>query len=210
MLKCLKPIMIIAATAVLAPTTAIAQQGPPAQRAAPPSDDAMPQACGPDVQQLCAGVRPGQGRIVRCLQSRRSEVSEGCRLFLQTQISPTQGPPPAATQAPPPDQPPRKTTTRRTPPGASPPDATQAPPPDQPPRLDARDRRSPSGPGGSLRAACHDDRVKLCSNTRSFNQIIQCLSSRQSELSDSCRTYIDQNQAGRPGPAARRRPPQKQ
>ena len=36
-------------------------------------------ACHLDVQQLCANVTPGAGRIARCLSERRDEISEYCR-----------------------------------------------------------------------------------------------------------------------------------
>lgn len=35
-------------------------------------------ACAGDVQRLCQGVEPGEGRILQCLQDRAQDVSEGC------------------------------------------------------------------------------------------------------------------------------------
>ena len=41
------------------------------------------QACGGDYRKLCADVTPGGGRIIACMQARKSEVSEGCRQALR-------------------------------------------------------------------------------------------------------------------------------
>lgn len=40
---------------------------------------AMTQACRPDVQRLCEGVRPGEGRILACLYEQADRVSAPCR-----------------------------------------------------------------------------------------------------------------------------------
>jgi Cysteine rich repeat len=40
-------------------------------------------ACRDDVQRLCGDVASGQGRIVRCLAERRSEISAQCRSAMQ-------------------------------------------------------------------------------------------------------------------------------
>ena len=56
---------------------------PPA--AAPPSgavQDALSEAraaCATDVQNLCAGVEPGGGRILACLKQHKAQVSDPCR-----------------------------------------------------------------------------------------------------------------------------------
>ncbi len=39
-------------------------------------------ACLNDIRALCAGVRPGQGRIGSCIQSQFAELSPSCRLEL--------------------------------------------------------------------------------------------------------------------------------
>jgi hypothetical protein len=36
--------------------------------------------CTTDVQSLCAGVKPGGGRVLACLQSHVSELSVGCEV----------------------------------------------------------------------------------------------------------------------------------
>jgi hypothetical protein len=41
--------------------------------------DALAQACVADVNALCKGVEPGEGRVARCLQERFSETSPECR-----------------------------------------------------------------------------------------------------------------------------------
>jgi hypothetical protein len=38
--------------------------------------------CTTDVQSLCAGVKPGSGRILACLQSHVGELSVGCSTIL--------------------------------------------------------------------------------------------------------------------------------
>jgi hypothetical protein len=64
-------------------------------------------ACAADVQRLCAGVAPGGGRIIACLEQHQQSVSEGCRHAMlgvttgaqtqtQTQAVPP-GPKPAST-----------------------------------------------------------------------------------------------------------------
>jgi len=35
-------------------------------------------ACGPDVQRLCPGVQPGEGRIKACLMANKDQMSVGC------------------------------------------------------------------------------------------------------------------------------------
>ena len=42
----------------------------------------MQEACGADIKQLCSGVNPGGGRIVRCLEEHQKEVSSGCAQLL--------------------------------------------------------------------------------------------------------------------------------
>lgn len=37
------------------------------------------QACADDVQQYCAGVKPGEGRIAQCLKEHKDKVSAECK-----------------------------------------------------------------------------------------------------------------------------------
>ena len=68
-------ISIIAASAVVA-TVLLA----PAARAA---DEPQGRgACRTDVEKLCKGVEPGQGRIAQCLKDKEAEVSPGCKQHL--------------------------------------------------------------------------------------------------------------------------------
>jgi hypothetical protein len=46
---------------------------------APAAASARGSACKADVQRFCSGVRPGGGRIVRCLRSHETELSEPCK-----------------------------------------------------------------------------------------------------------------------------------
>ncbi len=49
-----------------------------------PATPAAPgaQACQADARKLCAGQRPGGGRILGCLKQHESELSEGCKAAL--------------------------------------------------------------------------------------------------------------------------------
>jgi hypothetical protein len=42
------------------------------------------QACDADYRSLCAGVQPGGGRIVACLQQNNAKLSQQCREALQS------------------------------------------------------------------------------------------------------------------------------
>jgi hypothetical protein len=35
-------------------------------------------ACKPDAEKFCKGIRPGQGRILACLKSHQSELAPAC------------------------------------------------------------------------------------------------------------------------------------
>jgi hypothetical protein len=42
----------------------------------------MREACGEDIKKLCQNVKPGEGRIVQCLEQHQSEVSQTCNELL--------------------------------------------------------------------------------------------------------------------------------
>jgi hypothetical protein len=63
-------------------------QPPPAQA---PSQQAVAEAraaCATDIQNFCAGVQPGGGRILACLKQHKDQVSDGCK---QAVIKATKG-----------------------------------------------------------------------------------------------------------------------
>ena len=79
------------ASSAQSPTQAPAQspaQSPPAQA---PSQQAVAEAraaCETDIQNLCAGVQPGGGRILACLKQHKDQVSPGC---VQAVVKATKG-----------------------------------------------------------------------------------------------------------------------
>ena len=38
-----------------------------------------PGACKADIEKLCQGVKPGEGRIIACLKEKQNEVSDNCK-----------------------------------------------------------------------------------------------------------------------------------
>jgi hypothetical protein len=61
------------------------QPADPPPAASPPTgavQDALSEAraaCATDIQNLCAGVEPGGGRILACLRQHKAQVSDPCR-----------------------------------------------------------------------------------------------------------------------------------
>ena len=41
------------------------------------------EACQADVQKLCSGINPGEGRILRCLKKHQDSVSDKCKEALK-------------------------------------------------------------------------------------------------------------------------------
>src|SRR5579862_5313970 len=57
---------------------------PPAATSSPPAATPAPkqtvrEACSQDIQTVCAGVQPGEGRIRLCMRQHFRELSAGCR-----------------------------------------------------------------------------------------------------------------------------------
>jgi cysteine rich repeat protein len=68
-----------------------AQSPGPAQPAQAPSQQLVAEAraaCDTDIQQLCATVQPGGGRIFACLKQHKDQVSDSCK---QAVVKATQG-----------------------------------------------------------------------------------------------------------------------
>jgi hypothetical protein len=46
------------------------------------------EACQPDAEKLCQGIRPGGGRILACLKSHEAELSGPCKAVLARREKP--------------------------------------------------------------------------------------------------------------------------
>lgn len=49
-----------------------------------PEMRAAMETCRPDVERLCPGVQPGDGRIMACMREHRREIGQPCRSALLT------------------------------------------------------------------------------------------------------------------------------
>ncbi|TAL02306.1 MAG: hypothetical protein EPO08_07435 [Rhodospirillaceae bacterium] len=67
----------IAAIALLSWPVQAADPAPPTS--GHPVMDSLHAACDGDIKQLCAGIEPGQGRIVRCLRDNEAKLSQACK-----------------------------------------------------------------------------------------------------------------------------------
>jgi len=63
--------------------TAAAAAGPVLTPAQKQTAAALRDACGGDYRRLCAGVRPGGGRVLLCLEDHATELSPSCRASLE-------------------------------------------------------------------------------------------------------------------------------
>jgi outer membrane protein OmpA-like peptidoglycan-associated protein len=64
--------------AVIALAASLAAFAAPATAQDIPSEQQLLHACGGDVDRLCPGVQPGEGRIKACMKAHASELSAGC------------------------------------------------------------------------------------------------------------------------------------
>ncbi len=65
----------LASLLLLAPANGMAQQA------------AVRQACAAEIQQHCAGLQPGEGRIRACVEEHFAEFSEPCRQALLNSVA---------------------------------------------------------------------------------------------------------------------------
>ncbi|MED5622268.1 cysteine rich repeat-containing protein [Ideonella sp. BN130291] len=64
--------LLLALACALGATTAFAAD-------APKADGTVAEACKGDVEKLCPGVQPGEGRVVACLKEHKKDVSKECK-----------------------------------------------------------------------------------------------------------------------------------
>jgi hypothetical protein len=81
--------VLAAALAVSMAAPSRASDVPPAQEAAEDAARTVPggaskgvKACHEDIELFCAKVKPGGGRLGRCLERNRKKLSPGCRAFV--------------------------------------------------------------------------------------------------------------------------------
>ena len=88
----MKPITTFAALALV-----IACTWAPARAAdAPAATGPVAEACKKDVETLCPGMQPGEGRIAACMKENRRKLSDGCKAALKAQRGAGKGAKPAA------------------------------------------------------------------------------------------------------------------
>jgi hypothetical protein len=79
---------------------------PPPPPPPPPAPNVM-EACKHDVQTLCAGIAPGEGRIKACLKTNHQSLSPGCKEAIrERRRERMETPPPGAPASPPASPPP--------------------------------------------------------------------------------------------------------
>ena len=83
---------------------------PPPPAPAPAPAPAVMEACKHDVQTLCAGIAPGEGRIKACLKTNHQSLSPGCKEAIRERRrermqTPQPSSPPAGAPAAPPSNP---------------------------------------------------------------------------------------------------------
>jgi hypothetical protein len=62
------------AAMLLTATPALAQT-----QSQPAPDPALRRACMQDVRRVCPGMRPGDGRLAQCMESKHDQLSRGCQ-----------------------------------------------------------------------------------------------------------------------------------
>lgn len=69
-------VVLSAGFLILSVTAAWAVDGPEGKGLRPPKENA---ACKEEVKRLCPGIKPGEGRVLKCLREHKKELSEPCR-----------------------------------------------------------------------------------------------------------------------------------
>jgi len=79
-MKITRTLSALALVGLFASSAVFAADAPAAAAAGPAVE-----ACKADVQTLCPGVQPGDGRIKQCMMKNRSKLSDGCKAALKEQ-----------------------------------------------------------------------------------------------------------------------------
>ncbi|HEY1430027.1 MAG TPA: cysteine rich repeat-containing protein [Stellaceae bacterium] len=69
------PKLVVASALVMIPAGAMAQVM------------ALRQACGAEIQQLCAGIEPGEGRLRSCVKDHFADFSETCKQAMLSNVA---------------------------------------------------------------------------------------------------------------------------
>jgi hypothetical protein len=72
-------LVLVLAGSVVAPSFAADAPAPAASGAG----GAVADACHDDIQKLCPGVQPGEGRVKDCMKEHRRELSKECKQALK-------------------------------------------------------------------------------------------------------------------------------
>lgn len=79
-MKITRTLSALAMFGLMASSAVFAADTPAAAAAGP-----VAEACKADVQTLCPGVQPGDGRIKQCMTKNRSKLSDACKSALKEQ-----------------------------------------------------------------------------------------------------------------------------
>jgi len=184
-------------------------------------------ACGEDVQRFCAGVQPGEGRLVQCLSSHTGELSAECGNMIAAAgrggaklraacdqdlqrfcvgVQPGGGRLVQCLSS--------HTSelsaacgnviaARQAGRGTSNPSAQS---PARQPATPVTVGNSPAIIGSILRASCGPDVQRLCAGMRRESEVLKCLDSQRMELSTTCSVYFQKLDAR---PTAQKNAPNK-
>lgn len=79
-MKITRVLSALALFGFVAASSAFAADAPAAAAAGPAVE-----ACKADVQTLCPGIQPGDGRIKQCMMKNRAKLSDSCKAALKDQ-----------------------------------------------------------------------------------------------------------------------------
>ncbi len=74
----MRKLSLRAAALVMAALPVACAHQPPQPQVSPQMQMSVAQACAADIDRLCPGVPPGQGRIKACMRANIAQLSPGC------------------------------------------------------------------------------------------------------------------------------------